>query len=98
VNPQPTAWRQWRKSHFDVVITDVHIPEMDGITLTGELTRRFSDLPVMIMTAQLDERSRELAIAAGAREVLRKPFAISELMARLQRILHVQESVREQRA
>jgi CheY-like chemotaxis protein len=86
------------QAHFDVVITDVHMPEMDGINLTRELTLRFSDLPVMIMTGQLDEHCRKSALSAGAREVLGKPFEISELTVKLHRMLHVEESIGEQRA
>jgi CheY-like chemotaxis protein len=61
------AMEKVAQGHFDVVITDVHMPEMDGITLTRELTLRFSDLPVMIMTGQLDEDCRKSALSAGAR-------------------------------
>ncbi len=68
------------RAHFDLVITDVHMPEMDGITLTRELTRHFSGLPVMIMTGELDDSFAESAITAGAREVLGKPFAIPDLL------------------
>ncbi len=83
---------------FDAVVTDVQMPEMDGITLTEELIRHFADLPVMIMTAQLDERSRQSALAAGAREVLRKPFAIPEFMMKLHHMLRVQEPAQKQRS
>ncbi len=97
------AMKKVAQGHFDVVITDVHMPEMDGITLTRELTLRFSDLPVMIMTGQLDDHCRELALSAGAREVLGKPFEISELTVKLNnmlpvQMLPVQEPIGEQRA
>ena len=85
------------QDHFDVVITDVHMPEMDGITLTRELAVRFSDLPVMIMTGQLDEHCRKSALSAGAREILRKPFEISEFMVRLHKIIDMQNVDGEQR-
>jgi CheY-like chemotaxis protein len=85
------------QGHFDVVITDVNMPEMDGITLTRELTLRFSHLPVMIMTAQLDEECRESALSAGAKEVLGKPFEISEFMAMLDKVARVENVQREQR-
>jgi CheY-like chemotaxis protein len=85
------------QGHFDVVITDVNMPEMDGITLTRELTLRFSDLPVMIMTAQPDEHCRKSARSAGAREVLGKPFEISEFMVRLHKVVDIQNLNREQR-
>ena len=91
------AMEKVSQGRFDVVITDVHMPEMDGIALARELTRRFSDLPVMIMTGHLDEHCRESALSAGAREVLEKPFGIPDLMVRLHRMLHLQEPVGEQR-
>jgi len=83
------ALEKVKQTHFDLVITDVHMPKMDGVTLAGEITRHFTDLQVIIMTAQLDEHSQRSALTAGAREVLRKPFAISELTARLHKMLHV---------
>jgi CheY-like chemotaxis protein len=91
------AMEKVAQTRFDLVITDVHMPEMDGITLTRELARRFAHLPVMIMTAQLDDLSRESAFTAGAREVLGKPFAIKEVTARLQKMIQVQGPIREQR-
>ena len=91
------AMEKVAQGHFDVVITDVHMPEIDGITLTRELALRFSDLPVMIMTGQLDEHCRKSALLAGAREVLRKPFEISEFMLRLHKMVDIQNLHGEQR-
>ena len=91
------AMEKVAQGHFDVVVTDVHMPEMDGITLTRELAVRFSDLPVMIMTGQLDEHCRKSALSAGAREILRKPFEISEFMVRLHKIIDIQNVDGEQR-
>lgn len=81
------AMEKVAQARFDVVITDVHMPEMNGIMLTREIARRFVNLPVMIMTGQLDDIARESAFAAGAREVLGKPFAITELKVKLQRMI-----------
>ncbi len=84
------AMEKVAQARFDVVITDVHMPEMDGITLTKELNRHFSDLAVMVMTGQTDDTLVESAISAGAREVLGKPFELPDFMVRLHRMLHVQ--------
>ncbi len=92
------AMKKVAQAHFDVVITDVHMPEMDGITLTREVTRHFSDLPVMIMTGEPDDGFGESAITAGAREVLAKPFAIPDFMVRLHRMLSVKPPTQGQRA
>jgi putative two-component system response regulator len=82
---------------FDVVITDVLMPKMDGITLTRKLTQNFSYLPVMVMTAELDDDAKESALMAGARDVIRKPFEISEFMVRLHKVLDSQNLDEEQR-
>ena len=91
------AMQKVRQSNFDAVITDLHMPEMDGITLTRELTLRFPDVPVMIVTGQLDEHFRESALSAGAREVLGKPFEVLELMGRLHKMVDIQNLHGEQR-
>jgi len=91
------AMEKVAQGHFDVVITDVNMPVMDGITLTRELTLHFADLPVMIMTGQLDEQCRKSAFTAGAREVLGKPFEIAELMVRLHKVVDTQNLNEEQR-
>jgi len=85
------------QGRFDVVITDIVMPKMDGITLTRKLTQDFSDLPVMVMTAQLDDDSAESAIMAGARDVIAKPFEISEFMVRLHKMVDIQNLHGEQR-
>jgi len=90
------AMQKVKQSNFDAVITDLHMPEMDGIVLIRELHQHFSDLPVMIMTGRPDDSLVESAISAGARELLRKPFEISELMTRLHRMLHIHEGTGEQ--
>ena len=87
-----------KQSNFDAVITDLQMPEMDGIVLMRELRQHFSDLPVMVMTGQPDDSLVESAMSAGARELLSKPFEISELMMRLQKMLHIHKSSGEQEA
>ena len=87
-----------RQSDFDAVVTDLQMPEMDGIGLTRELHQHFSDLPVMIMTGQSDDSLVESAMSAGARGLLSKPFEISELLMRLQKMLHIHKPAGEQEA
>jgi CheY-like chemotaxis protein len=75
------------QNHFDVVITDVLMPEMDGITLTQELLHQFPDLFIMVMTGYYDEKTMENAVAAGAHEFIKKPFSLAEFDMRFQRII-----------
>ena len=81
------AMQRVRQARFDAVVTDLEMPEMDGIALTRELRQQFSSLPVMIMTGYSDDDHRETAFRAGAREFLSKPFDIPDLIRKLHGML-----------
>jgi diguanylate cyclase (GGDEF)-like protein len=75
------------EAKFDALITDVVMPEMDGITLTKELSKRYQNLPVMVMTGYSGEFTAETAIASGAREFINKPFSSSEFLVRFEKMM-----------
>jgi CheY-like chemotaxis protein len=70
------------ETKFDAVITDIVMPEMDGIALTKELSRHDQSLPVMIITGHNEKYSAEPAMASGAREFINKPFSTTEFVQR----------------
>jgi diguanylate cyclase (GGDEF)-like protein len=76
-----------KKNSFDSAVIDIVMPLMDGITLTRELVNLYPNLPVMIMTGHADEHSAESAIAAGAREFIKKPFSIDEFILRFDKMM-----------
>jgi CheY-like chemotaxis protein len=86
-NSGAEALQRVRQSGFDAVVTDIEMPEMDGITLTRELGQYFSDLPVLVMTSHSEDRYKEAALRAGAREFLTKPFHVSDLITKLHRMI-----------
>ncbi len=73
--------------HFDVVMTDILMPEMDGITLTKTLLRQFPNLLIMVMSGRCDETSMESAVAAGGHDFIKKPFTLEEFNIRLQQMI-----------
>jgi CheY-like chemotaxis protein len=81
------ALKRVRQARFDAVITDVEMPQMDGIALTRELRQCFPDLPVMIITGHSDNEYKETAFRAGAQEFVTKPFNASDLIAKLHKAL-----------
>jgi DNA-binding NtrC family response regulator len=83
------------QNQFDAVITDVVMPEMDGITLTREISQKHPGLPVMVMTGFSDEYSAQKAISAGAREFIKKPFSIAEFSLRLNKMMSDHEILKE---
>ncbi|MES9872562.1 MAG: PAS domain S-box protein [Candidatus Sedimenticola sp. 6PFRAG7] len=68
---------------FDGVLMDVQMPEMDGLEATRELRRdeRFSDLPVIAMTAEAMMDDREAALEAGMNDYIAKPVNVNEMFA-----------------
>lgn len=83
------------RTPFDAVITDVVMPEMDGILLTQTIAHQYPHLPVMVMTGFSDEYSAQKALFAGAREFIKKPFSISEFLLRLDKMMREQEVFRQ---
>ena len=81
------ALEKIKKNSFDSAVIDIVMPLMDGITLTKELLKLFPNLPIMIMTGHADEHSAGSAIAAGAREFIKKPFSIDEFILRFDKMM-----------
>jgi two-component system OmpR family response regulator len=71
------------RERFDVVVLDVMLPDGSGIELCSELRQAQVDVPILLLTAKGEVRSRVLGLDAGADDYLGKPFAISELRARV---------------
>jgi CheY-like chemotaxis protein len=76
---------------IDAVITDIKMPNMDGIILTSEISRQYPELPVMVMTAFEEEYSAGTAISVGAREFIKKPFSLDEFAIRLHKMINDSE-------
>ena len=66
----------------DVVILDLGLPDMDGMEVLTSL-RRWSLMPVVVVSARTDEREKVRALDAGADDYVTKPFGTSELLARI---------------
>ncbi len=76
---------------FDAVITDIVMPDMDGISLIKEVSAQHQNLPILVMTGYPEEYSPERVIASGAREFIRKPFSVSEFLIRFDRMMRDQQ-------
>jgi PAS domain S-box-containing protein len=74
-------------AQFDLVITDLTMPEMDGLEVAGQLRRLRPDVPVILTTGLAPELSHEKLLAAGICEVLEKPIPLATLAAILNRTL-----------
>ena len=71
---------------FDLVILDVMLPGIDGVTVCKELTSK-SDVPVIMLTARDDETSVVVGLEVGADDYVTKPFSHRELVSRVRATL-----------
>ena len=77
---------------FDLVILDVMLPILDGFEVLQRLRRR-KDLPVIMLTARVQQSDRIRGLDAGADDYLPKPFDPDELLARIRAVLRRSESL-----
>ncbi len=66
----------------DLLITDLSMPNMDGVELT-KAVRKFSDLPIIVLSVREQDAHKVLALDSGADDYVTKPFSITELLARV---------------
>ena len=77
---------------YDLVILDLLLPRVDGLTVLRELNRRRPELPVLIVSARSDLRTKLRGFELGASDYVAKPFAFDELLARIRVQLRAQPS------
>ena len=98
-NPQDLLLQLQSGQAPEVIISDIRMPQMDGMTLLNEVHVSHPMLPVIIMTAHSDLDSAVNAYQKGAFEYLPKPFDIDEAVTLTQRALaHAREQSRTQQA
>lgn len=91
------ALEAFRKGSFDLVLSDIVMPEMDGLKLLGELRLEDPDVPVIMVTAMHDIAIALEAIRAGAYDYILKPFEKDQLHLSVRRALEHRALVMENR-
>jgi two-component system cell cycle response regulator CpdR len=77
---------------FDLVLTDIRMPMMDGIALALAAKRDYPDLTIMLMTGYAEQRERAKNLEAIVTDVLTKPFSLAEMRAGVRRALDSRHS------
>ena len=85
------ALEQVNEGGFDLVILDIILPFVDGYDVLKEIRRLYTRLPVIILTAKLEEGDRVLGLELGADDYLTKPFHLKELLLRIKGMLRRSE-------
>jgi DNA-binding response OmpR family regulator len=84
-----TALNLARSQRFDLVILDVMLPGLDGVTVCRAIRRDSEnpDVPVLMLTARREESDKVVGLESGADDYLTKPFGVRELVARVRALL-----------
>jgi DNA-binding response OmpR family regulator len=77
---------------YDLLLLDVMIPYIDGLTLTKELRKRKITTPILLLTVKDSTQAKVEGLDAGADDYLTKPFAFEELTARIRALLRRNEN------
>lgn len=85
---EPGARRLLKKEPFDLVLSDVRLPQGDGISLLEWMQRERIDVPFIIMTGYASVSDAVRAIKMGAKDYLAKPVQMDELQSLIKNILH----------
>lgn len=81
------ALAQIQSSHFDLIITDLNMPRMDGLSLVRQIKATFPAMPILIITGHGDEEAEHRAMQAGVDDFILKPFDRLEFAAAIERLL-----------
>ncbi len=82
----PTGLALARKGQPDLVVLDLMMPEMDGLDVCREL-RRDGNVPIIMLTARVEETDKLIGLELGADDYMTKPFSPRELVARVRTVL-----------
>lgn len=80
------AWDKFTKKYYDLVVLDLMIPVISGISLAQRI-RAMSDVPIIMITALSEESDRIKGLESGADDYITKPFSPKELTLRAQALL-----------
>ena len=76
------------KNQFDIVVTDIMMPEMDGFELATEIRKRNQEIPIIFLSAKTMKEDRIKGLKLGADDYLVKPYSIEELILKIEVFLH----------
>ena len=81
------ALKAVQNEYFDLIVMDIMLPELDGITVTQNIRLANNDVPILILSAKNNPADRVLGLKKGADDYLTKPFNLEELLLRVRKLI-----------
>jgi DNA-binding NtrC family response regulator len=89
------ALKELKADRFDIMVTDVIMPGIDGFELTRMTKKLYPEMPVIIITGFGNEKSYDMAMEAEASDFINKPFSLSELITRMEHVIRNERLISE---
>jgi len=81
------ALKAIQNEYFDLIILDIMLPEIDGISITETVRVNANEVPILILSAKNTSADRVLGLKKGADDYLTKPFNLEELLLRVSKLI-----------
>jgi len=89
------ALKNVHNEYFDLIVLDVMLPEMDGISITETIRLQNTEIPILILSAKSSSADRVLGLKKGADDYLTKPFNLEELLLRVQKLIEKNKKLQD---
>lgn len=89
------AMQKIQGEYFDLIILDVMLPDVDGISITETIRVQNNHVPILILSARNTSSDRVLGLKKGADDYLTKPFNLEELLLRVQKLIEKNKKMQD---
>lgn len=89
------ALKAVENEYFDLIIMDVMLPELDGISATESIRIRKIDVPILMLSAKNSSHDRVIGLKKGADDYLTKPFNLEELLLRVEKLIEKNKRIQD---
>ena len=88
------ALKAVQNEYFDLIIMDIMLPGIDGISVTENIRVQQNEVPILILSARNTSADRVLGLKKGADDYLTKPFNLEELLLRVEKLVEKNKKIR----
>lgn len=87
------AYNQYKSQNIDLVLTDIVMPEMDGLSLIKKIREEDQNIPILVASGEIGNDKIFQLQNLNVNEILRKPIRMSKLLERINSYLHVEMDI-----
>src|SRR6201986_880465 len=98
VDNGPAVVKTVKNGYFDLIVLDIMLPDMDGITVCETIRMQHNDVPILFLSARNSSADRVEGLKKGGDDYLTKPFNLEELLLRLDKLLVKNKKIKEPQA